>query len=211
MQVTFRRKDIRDTVKRITHKIRDELWKMITAMRDDKRDSLDCPLQENSYRWTIAIWTEVNNEMYSFAKVIMIANEMPSWRKLASSRERKGKHKTESFSSSNKAPFRTSSQKFSCKSQLRFSSFPRLFSGAFRLYDVDNDGFITRDEMYNIVDAIYQMVVSVSLSTYLEETYDIWNIFHCSSILLVFLPSNPFNLFKIALTYLWTTNFWSCY
>lgn len=34
------------------------------------------------------------------------------------------------------------------------------FIGAFRLYDVDNDGFITRDEMYNIVDAIYQMVVS---------------------------------------------------
>ncbi|XP_044588712.1 frequenin-1-like [Cotesia glomerata] len=29
---------------------------------------------------------------------------------------------------------------------------------AFRLYDVDNDGYITRDEMYNIVDAIYQMV-----------------------------------------------------
>jgi hypothetical protein len=25
---------------------------------------------------------------------------------------------------------------------------------------VDNDGYITRDEMYNIVDAIYQMVVS---------------------------------------------------
>lgn len=35
-----------------------------------------------------------------------------------------------------------------------------FFAGAFRLYDVDNDGFITRDEMYNIVDAIYQMVVS---------------------------------------------------
>lgn len=35
--------------------------------------------------------------------------------------------------------------------------------GAFRLYDVDNDGFITRDEMYNIVDAIYQMVVSYIL------------------------------------------------
>jgi len=33
--------------------------------------------------------------------------------------------------------------------------------GAFRLYDVDNDGFITREEMYNIVDAIYQMVVSL--------------------------------------------------
>jgi len=29
---------------------------------------------------------------------------------------------------------------------------------AFRLYDVDNDGYITRTEMYNIVDAIYQMV-----------------------------------------------------
>eukprot|EP00096_Caligus_rogercresseyi_P003337 TRINITY_DN1619_c4_g1_i1.p1 TRINITY_DN1619_c4_g1~~TRINITY_DN1619_c4_g1_i1.p1 ORF type:complete len:195 (-),score=52.06 TRINITY_DN1619_c4_g1_i1:747-1331(-) len=29
---------------------------------------------------------------------------------------------------------------------------------AFRLYDVDNDGYITRQEMYNIVDAIYQMV-----------------------------------------------------
>ena len=31
--------------------------------------------------------------------------------------------------------------------------------GAFRLYDVDNDGYITRQEMYDIVDAIYQMVV----------------------------------------------------
>ncbi|EEC16725.1 Ca2+ sensor, putative [Ixodes scapularis] len=31
-------------------------------------------------------------------------------------------------------------------------------SGAFRLYDVDSDGYITREEMYNIVDAIYQML-----------------------------------------------------
>ncbi|XP_076170987.1 frequenin-2 isoform X2 [Ptiloglossa arizonensis] len=30
---------------------------------------------------------------------------------------------------------------------------------AFRLYDVDNDGFITRAEMYNIVEAIYEMVL----------------------------------------------------
>lgn len=37
------------------------------------------------------------------------------------------------------------------------------FPGAFRLYDVDNDGYITRDEMYNIVDAIYQMVVCILL------------------------------------------------
>lgn len=42
-----------------------------------------------------------------------------------------------------------------------FSFFP--FSGAFRLYDVDNDGFITREEMYNIVDAMYEMVVGTLL------------------------------------------------
>lgn len=29
---------------------------------------------------------------------------------------------------------------------------------AFRLYDVDSDGYITREEMYNIVDAVYQML-----------------------------------------------------
>ncbi|KAH7983370.1 hypothetical protein HPB52_011517 [Rhipicephalus sanguineus] len=33
-------------------------------------------------------------------------------------------------------------------------------TGAFKLYDVDNDGFITREEMYNIVDAIYEMLGS---------------------------------------------------
>lgn len=43
---------------------------------------------------------------------------------------------------------------------LYFVCFCANSPGAFRLYDVDNDGFITRDEMYNIVDAIYQMVVS---------------------------------------------------
>jgi Ca2+-binding EF-hand superfamily protein len=30
--------------------------------------------------------------------------------------------------------------------------------GAFSLYDVDNDGFITRTEMIDIIDAIYSMV-----------------------------------------------------
>lgn len=34
----------------------------------------------------------------------------------------------------------------------------QTLSGAFKLYDVDNDGYITREEMYNIVDAIYQML-----------------------------------------------------
>lgn len=43
------------------------------------------------------------------------------------------------------------------------------WTGAFRLYDVDNDGFITRDEMYNIVDAIYQMVVSRFFSIFFSR------------------------------------------
>ncbi|KAF5295899.1 hypothetical protein FQR65_LT10387 [Abscondita terminalis] len=40
----------------------------------------------------------------------------------------------------------------------REDEFYLHYERAFRLYDVDNDGYITRDEMYNIVDAIYQMV-----------------------------------------------------
>lgn len=52
------------------------------------------------------------------------------------------------------------------------------FIGAFRLYDVDNDGFITRDEMYNIVDAIYQMVVS-TLNR--QWPHDSLIVFHCDA------------------------------
>ncbi|UYV69368.1 NCS1 [Cordylochernes scorpioides] len=35
-----------------------------------------------------------------------------------------------------------------------------ICAGAFKLYDVDNDGSITREEMYNIVEAIYEMLGS---------------------------------------------------
>ncbi len=42
-----------------------------------------------------------------------------------------------------------------------FRGIPLIFSGAFHLYDLDNDGFITKEEMVNIVDAIYCMVGDV--------------------------------------------------
>ncbi|KAL3171578.1 hypothetical protein MRX96_013775 [Rhipicephalus microplus] len=43
---------------------------------------------------------------------------------------------------------------------------------AFKLYDVDNDGFITREEMYNIVDAIYEMLVAGALAQCMEAFWE---------------------------------------
>ena len=36
-----------------------------------------------------------------------------------------------------------------------------MLSGAFHLYDLDDDGYITREEMLNIVEAIFAMVVCI--------------------------------------------------
>lgn len=56
-------------------------------------------------------------------------------------------------------------------------------AGAFRLYDVDNDGYITREEMYNIVDAIYQMVVSTTLPCKRFESLNVAVNVHCHPII----------------------------
>ncbi|KAG9511327.1 Frequenin-1 [Fragariocoptes setiger] len=44
-------------------------------------------------------------------------------------------------------------------------SLEEKLTWAFKLYDVDNDGYITRDEMYDIVGAIYEMLGSTPAVT----------------------------------------------
>lgn len=42
--------------------------------------------------------------------------------------------------------------------------------GAFKLYDVDNDGYITREEMYDIVGAIYEMLGTAKRAQNADDT-----------------------------------------
>lgn len=156
----------------VTHKIWDDLWKTI-AMWDDKLRRL-CRSREllsmndrnlnKSEEWNVQLHWECDD---------------CSCRR----RDRIYKHSRKSFAKWKIRFF------IRTKAHLRILYLPGisvvevnrvflpssvLFSGAFRLYDVDNDGFITRDEMYNIVDAIYQMVVSAFLSNHFltpEEAY----------------------------------------
>jgi len=104
----------------------------------------------------------------AFANQVTVA-ESERARERERERERKRereKHETTDRPAADQAIFRIShfARDSSAEDSIALLSPLRLFTGAFRLYDVDNDGFITRDEMYNIVDAIYQMVVSASFS-----------------------------------------------
>ena len=44
-----------------------------------------------------------------------------------------------------------------------------VYAGAFNLYDLDNDGYVTKEEMINIVEAIYEMV-GADVQVFIETT-----------------------------------------
>lgn len=60
----------------------------------------------------------------------------------------------------------TQEEKLSCKENVQSSgqhynlSCDR-FQGCFKLFDIDKDGYITKQEMISVIDALHRMVVSV--------------------------------------------------